>query len=60
MVAVKTLKNKATDTEIKDLLCEYKLMKHVVHPNIVKLLGICSSPGPLYVIIEFAEHGCLR
>ena len=28
--------------------------------NIINLLGVCTQDGPLYVIVEFAEHGNLR
>lgn len=60
VVAVKTPKNNKSDSQVEDLLSEYNLMKKVSHPNVVMLLGACTSPGPLYVIIEFAEHGCLQ
>ena len=30
------------------------------HINIINLLGACTQDGPLYVIVEFAEHGNLR
>ena len=28
--------------------------------NIINLLGVCTQDGPLFVIVEFAEHGNLR
>ena len=28
--------------------------------NLVNLLGVCTQEGPLYVIVENAEHGNLR
>ncbi|XP_031350288.1 proto-oncogene tyrosine-protein kinase receptor Ret [Photinus pyralis] len=60
-VAVKTLKNDAGERELADLLSEYQLLKEVSHPNIIKLLGASTVPGgPVYLIIEFAEHGSLR
>ena len=30
------------------------------HMNIINLLGVCTQDGPLYVIVEYAEHGNLR
>ncbi|XP_046674803.1 uncharacterized protein LOC124363590 [Homalodisca vitripennis] len=61
VVAVKTLKINATPAETADLLSEYQMMKDVSHPNVVRLLGACtSSGGPVYIIIEYAEHGSLR
>jgi proto-oncogene tyrosine-protein kinase Ret len=58
---VKTLKDDARESELNDLLSEYQLLKEVSHPNVIRLLGVCTAPGgPIYLIIEFAEHGSLR
>ncbi|KAL3270281.1 hypothetical protein HHI36_009333 [Cryptolaemus montrouzieri] len=60
-VAVKTLKDDARETELNDLLSEYQLLKEVSHPNVIRLLGVCTTPGgPIYMIIEYAELGSLR
>ncbi|CAL7948028.1 unnamed protein product [Xylocopa violacea] len=60
-VAVKTLKENACASELADLLSEYQLLKEAQHPNVIRLLGACTSPGaPVYLIIEFAEFGSLR
>nr|KAF7413035.1 hypothetical protein H0235_012886 [Vespula pensylvanica] len=60
-VAVKTLKEDACASELADLLSEYQLLKEAQHPNVIRLLGACTSPGgPVYLIIEFAEFGSLR
>lgn len=60
-VAVKTLKNAAKNTELGDLVSELELLKDVDHPNVIQLLGACTTEGgPLYVIIEYAEYGSLR
>jgi proto-oncogene tyrosine-protein kinase Ret len=60
-VAVKTLKEDASAAELADLLSEYQLLKEVNHPNVIRLLGACTTPGaPVYLIIEFAEYGSLR
>ncbi|CAK9299053.1 unnamed protein product [Gordionus sp. m RMFG-2023] len=61
-VAVKMLKENATDTELADLISELEVMKVIGHhKNIINLLGCCSSPeGPLYVIVEMASFGNLR
>lgn len=60
-VAVKTIKNNAGKIEKDDLLSEYNLLKDVNHPNVVKLLGACTTrDGPFYLIIEYAKHGSLR
>ena len=60
-VAVKTLKENACASELADLLSEYQLLKEAQHPNVIRLLGACTtSGGPVYLIIEFAEFGSLR
>ena len=44
-----------------DLVAEMDLMKMIGRNiNIINLLGVCTQDGPLYVIVEFAEHGNLR
>lgn len=60
VVAVKTVKDGTSASEREVLLSEYELMKDVSHLHVIKLLGACTTPGPLYVIIEFAELGSLR
>ncbi|XP_076469664.1 fibroblast growth factor receptor 2-like isoform X2 [Babylonia areolata] len=60
-VAVKMLKEDATDREMMDLIREMEMMKLIGrHKNIINLLGCCTQRGPLYVIVEFAPHGNLR
>ncbi|XP_071536347.1 proto-oncogene tyrosine-protein kinase receptor Ret isoform X2 [Panulirus ornatus] len=60
-VAVKMLKSNSTQTELQDLLSEYSLLKEVSHPNVIKLLGACTSKGgPIYIIIEYCQYGSLR
>jgi len=58
--AVKKLKRTATESDFKDLLNELEIMTSVGnHPNLVNLIGACSTEGPLMIIVEFAEHGNL-
>ena len=55
------LKAGASSSDLSDLVMEYNLLKELDHPNVIKLLGACTdSRGPLYLIIEFAQHGSLR
>nr|CAL91935.1 putative VEGF receptor precursor [Paracentrotus lividus] len=58
-VAVKMLKEDASDTERKALLTELKMLIHIgPHLNIVNLLGACTRKD-LYVISEFCPFGNL-
>jgi proto-oncogene tyrosine-protein kinase Ret len=60
-VAVKTLKEDASAAGLTDLLSEYQILKELNHPNVIRLLGVCTTPGaPVYLIIEFAKYGSLR
>ncbi|XP_064418893.1 fibroblast growth factor receptor 2 isoform X3 [Latimeria chalumnae] len=60
-VAVKMLKDDATEKDLSDLVSEMEMMKMIgKHKNIINLLGACTQDGPLYVIVEFAAKGNLR
>ncbi|XP_067940614.1 fibroblast growth factor receptor 2-like isoform X2 [Watersipora subatra] len=60
-IAVKMLKADATDKELIDLVQELEVMKRFgLHKNIINLVGCMTRDGPLYVIVEYAEHGNLR
>ncbi|XP_041369087.1 fibroblast growth factor receptor 4-like isoform X2 [Gigantopelta aegis] len=60
-VAVKMLKEDATDREMTDLMLEMEVMKVIgSHKNIINLLGCCTQRGPLYVVVEYAPNGNLR
>ncbi|XP_067120694.1 tyrosine kinase receptor Cad96Ca [Centruroides vittatus] len=61
LVAVKTLKENATEKERKDLLSELEVMKLLnPHPNVVTLLGCCTERNPIFVIMEYVNHGKLQ
>ncbi|XP_037685162.1 fibroblast growth factor receptor 3 isoform X2 [Choloepus didactylus] len=60
-VAVKMLKDDATDKDLSDLVSEMEMMKMIGrHKNILNLLGACTQGGPLYVLVEYAAKGNLR
>ncbi|XP_010122484.1 PREDICTED: LOW QUALITY PROTEIN: fibroblast growth factor receptor 4-like, partial [Chlamydotis macqueenii] len=63
-VAVKMLKDNATDKDLADLISEMEMMKLMdKHKNIINLLGVCTQDGPLYVIAAIgagSELGNLR
>ncbi|CAL8324386.1 unnamed protein product [Boreogadus saida] len=60
-VAVKMLKEGATDSEHKALITELKILSLIGHHlNVVNLLGACTNPtGPLMVIVEYCHFGNL-
>ncbi|XP_057328877.1 tyrosine kinase receptor Cad96Ca [Microplitis mediator] len=61
VVAVKTLKENATERERLDLAQELSVMKTLEpHPNVVKLLGCCTEREPIFVIMEYISGGKLQ
>lgn len=61
IVAVKTLKENATEKEKKDLVSELSIMKMLEpHPNVITLYGSCSDKEPVFVIMEYAPFGKLQ
>lgn len=60
-VAVKTLKENASEKEKIDLLQELLVMKNLgYHPNVVQLIGCCTEKEPTLVIMEFVGLGKLQ
>ncbi|XP_035698399.1 uncharacterized protein LOC118431370 [Branchiostoma floridae] len=60
-VAVKTLRDSASDSDKKDLLGELEILVTVGrHDNIVSLVGACTKNDPLSIVVEYAPNGCLR
>lgn len=61
VVAVKTLKDNANDSERNDLLSELAVMKTLEpHINVVRLLGCCTEKEPIFVILEYVSLGKLQ
>uniref|UniRef100_A0AC34QPU0 Tyrosine-protein kinase n=1 Tax=Panagrolaimus sp. JU765 TaxID=591449 RepID=A0AC34QPU0_9BILA len=56
-VAVKTLKEEAM--ALPDFLAEAAVMKDLCHPNLVRLLGVCTREAPFYIITEYMSNGNL-
>ena len=55
-IAVKMLKDDATEEQMADFVNEAKLMSLFNHPNIIKLLGVCSVGKPFCLILEFMKN----
>lgn len=59
-VAVKTPREKAPDSNKKDLLAEYELMKQLrPHSNVIQLMGAVTRSDPIMVIFEYIPYGDL-
>ncbi|XP_065071591.1 fibroblast growth factor receptor 4-like isoform X2 [Rhopilema esculentum] len=60
VVAIKMLKEDATDHDLSDLISEMEVMKMIgKHKNIINLIGVCTQER-LCVIVEYCRFGNLR
>lgn len=60
LVAVKMLKEDASDDLQQDFEREALLMAEFNHPNIVKLLGVCAMGKPMCLLFEYMNKGDLN
>lgn len=58
--AVKTLPATSTSKQRMDFLREAAFMKKFKTYHVVSLMGVVSSTNPVYLIMEFMEHGDLK
>ncbi|GFT86851.1 inactive tyrosine-protein kinase transmembrane receptor ROR1 [Nephila pilipes] len=59
-VAIKTLKENATQKTQHDFQREAELMSDLHHPNIVCLLGVCMREEPMCMLFEYMSQGDLH
>ncbi|XP_029035404.1 neurospecific receptor kinase isoform X2 [Osmia lignaria lignaria] len=59
-VAVKMLKEEASEDLLKDFEREACLLAEFDHPNIVKLLGVCALGRPMCLLFEYMGRGDLN
>lgn len=60
LVAVKMLKDEASQDMQSDFEREACLLAEFDHPNIVKLLGVCAIGRPMCLLFEFMARGDLN
>lgn len=60
MVAVKMLKDDASDDLQEDFEKEACLLAEFDHPNIVRLLGVCAIGRPMCLLFEYMGRGDLK
>lgn len=60
-VAIKCMKtdNKNRVYNVDKFLDEAKIMRDLLHKNIVRLYGVCTEEEPMLIVTEFMANGCL-
>ncbi|XP_027871869.1 tyrosine-protein kinase Fes/Fps isoform X2 [Xiphophorus couchianus] len=56
-VAVKSCKENLAPEHKSKFLMEARILKQYNHPNIVKLIGVCTQKQPIYIIMELVSGG---
>ncbi|XP_070535873.1 tyrosine-protein kinase Fer-like isoform X1 [Ptychodera flava] len=56
-VAVKTCRENVDPTVRQKFLMEARILRQYDHPNIVKLVGVCTERHPIYIVMEFISGG---
>ncbi|KAA3679227.1 uncharacterized protein DEA37_0001331 [Paragonimus westermani] len=60
-VAIKTLRDNFTESDVIDLMKEMDIMKQLhYHEHVIQLLAVCTQNGAPYLIMECAPCGNLR
>jgi hypothetical protein len=58
-LAIKTLKAGTFGTARDELMREAAIMAQLSHPNVVQLVGVCTTGDPVLIALEFCENGSL-
>ncbi|XP_023669951.1 tyrosine-protein kinase Fes/Fps [Paramormyrops kingsleyae] len=58
-VAVKTCRENLPLEMKNKFLMEARVLKQYDHPNIVKLIGVCTQKQPIYIVMELVQGGDL-
>ncbi|XP_034535439.1 tyrosine-protein kinase Fes/Fps [Notolabrus celidotus] len=56
-VAVKSCKESLAPEHKNKFLMEARILKQYDHPNIVRLIGVCTQKQPIYIIMELIQGG---
>ena len=59
-VAVKKLKQNASKSTREAFEKEYRFMSRLDHPNVIRMLGVCSTDPSQFIMMEFMEKGDLN
>jgi serine/threonine protein kinase len=59
-VAVKILKQPYTESRVRTFVREGIRLHDLEHQNVVRLLGVCLTCEPYYIVMEYMAHGDLK
>ncbi|XP_039250120.2 ephrin type-A receptor 4-B-like isoform X1 [Styela clava] len=59
LIAIKTLKQGATEQQKQEFLEEALVMGQFLHPNVIRLEGVVTRTTPLMIITEYMANGAL-
>ena len=58
-VAVKKLKQNASESAKEAFKKEYRFMSRLDHPNVIRMLGVCATDPSRFIMMEYMERGDL-
>ena len=58
-VAVKKLKQNASESTKEAFEKEYRFMSRLDHPNVIRMLGVCATDQSQFIMMEYMERGDL-
>ncbi|XP_038639980.1 tyrosine-protein kinase Fes/Fps-like [Scyliorhinus canicula] len=57
LVAVKMCRESLPADQKNKFLMEARILKQYDHPNIVRLIGVCTQKQPIYIVMELVQGG---
>ena len=59
-VAVKVLKQSQSEGDVNAFIREGARLKELSHDNVIRLIGVCLTGEPYYIVLEYMPHGDLK
>ena len=59
-VAVKVLKHSQSEGDINAFIREGARLKELSHDNVIRLIGVCLTGEPYYIVLEYMPFGDLK
>ncbi|XP_055518572.1 tyrosine-protein kinase Fes/Fps [Leucoraja erinacea] len=56
-VAIKMCRENLPSEQKNKFLMEARILKQYEHPNIVRLIGVCTQKQPIYIVMELVQGG---